>query len=98
MEFVVGLQSDIWGDDCFEAFVLSVLQDMAPDVAHTIAAVDANKRFYTAFSERQAAAVRESWFDMARHDPRYFFNRGGWSIFMQSIPGFKPWIIDRIIG
>lgn len=88
-ELVVNFQSDVWGDGRLGAFVVEMTRDTAPDFGRTLATVGAKKRFYTAFDERQAAAVRRSWFDVARHDPRWLFNRGGWSIFGQSFIGFK---------
>lgn len=88
-ELVVNFQSDVWGDGRLGAIVTDVTRDTAPDFGRTLATIDAKKRFYTAFDERQAATVRRSWFDVARHDPRWLLNRGGWSIFGQSFIGFK---------
>lgn len=88
-ELVVGVQSDVWSDDRLGAFTINILQDRMPALADTIATVDAKKRFYTAFSERQAGAVRQSWVDVARQDPRWLLNRGGWSILGRSFTGFR---------
>jgi len=88
-EIIVGHQSDVWGDDQLVALAINTLHDKMPALAHTIATVDAKKRFYKAFSERQAAVVRQSWFDVARREPRWFLNRGGWSILAQSFAGFR---------
>lgn len=41
-------------------------------------------RFYTAAMERDRASVTESWIKLAANNPRWLFNRGGWSILRKS--------------
>ena len=88
-EMVVALRSSVWSDARFPEFVTAVLGAEIPALEQTVATVSAQKRFYTAFSEHQAAEVRRAWLEVARHDPRWLLNRGGWSILSQSIVGFK---------
>lgn len=88
-EMVIGLQSSVWGDARFPEFVTEVMADEIPALDHTMAVVAAKKRFYGAFDERQAAEVRRSWLEIARHDPRWLLNRGGWSILRQSLLSYQ---------
>lgn len=88
-EMVIGLQSSVWGDARFPEFVTEIMADEIPALDHTMAVVAAKKRFYGAFDERQAAEVRRFWLEIARHGPRWLFNRGGWSMLRQSLVGFK---------
>ncbi len=84
-EIVVGQQSTVWGNGRFGEFVTEVMGAELPGLAHTLAVVAAQKRFYTAYSERRLAEVRRAWLDVARRDPRWLGNRGGWSMLRQSL-------------
>jgi GT2 family glycosyltransferase len=84
-EIAVALRSSVWSDGRFPEFVTAVVGAEIPAIEQTIATVSAQKRFYTAFSDHQAAEVRRAWLEVARHDPRWLLNRGGWSILRQSL-------------
>ena len=84
-EVVTGLQSSVWSDGRFPGFVMAVMAVDIPALGRTMATITAQKRFYTAFGERRAADVRQAWLDVARHDPAWLLNRGGWSILRQAI-------------
>jgi GT2 family glycosyltransferase len=84
-EIVAGLQAGVWSDGRFSEFVAALLVDDLPDLSRAIAVVGAKKRFYSASGERRAADVRQAWLDVARHDPRWLFNRGGWSLLRHSL-------------
>ncbi len=70
-------------------FTISTLKEVIPGLQRTIAKVNAKKRFYTDYFERETIAVWRSWLDVARRDPRWLLDRGGLSILRQSISGFK---------
>lgn len=86
-EIVAGLQSSVWGDGRFTAFVAAILVDEVPNLSRAMAVAGAKKRFYTAFEERRAAEVQQAWLEVARQDPRWLLNRGGWSMLRQAILG-----------
>jgi hypothetical protein len=88
-EFVVGLENDLWGDGRMPEFTISTLKQTIPGLQRTIAKVNAKKRFYTVYSERQTTAVWRSWLEVVRRDPQWLLDRGGLSILRQSISGFK---------
>ena len=84
-EIAIGLRSSVWSDGRFPEFVTSVMAADIPALGRTMETIAAKKRFYTAFGERQAGEVRRAWLDVARRDPHWLLNRGGWSILRQSI-------------
>lgn len=84
-EIVVGLQASVWSDSRYSGFVVTTLADECPELSRTMTAICAKREFYTAFKQRQAAAVRRSWLEIVRQDPTWLFNRGGWSILRRSI-------------
>ncbi len=88
-ELVAGQELTVWSDGRFGEFVTGIIVNEIPTFARTLATVSAKKRFYKAYSERQAKAVRQSWFEVARLEPRWLLNRGGWSILGRSFAGLK---------
>ncbi len=84
-EIAVSHNSTVWSDGRFSEFVASVMQDEIPNLMRTIGIVTLKKRFYNSFGERRTDNVLRTWFDIARRDPRWLLNRGGWSILRQSI-------------
>ena len=90
-EIASGLQASVWGDGRFPEFVVAATEGEIPGLERTMKSVAAKKRFYTAFSERRAVDIRQAWIDVARQDPRWLFNRGGWSILRQSLG--SDWLV-----
>lgn len=88
-EIAAGLQASVWGNGRFSEFVVAATAGEIPGLERTMKSVAAKKRFYTAFSERRAVDTRQAWIDVARQDPRWLLNRGGWSILYQSLQGLK---------
>lgn len=84
-EIVVGLQANVWGDSRFSGFVAATLADTSPELSRTMTVIGAKKAFYTAYKDRQTGALCRSWLDVARQDPTWLLNRGGWSILRRSI-------------
>lgn len=88
-EILAGLQTDVFGDGRMPKFTIRVLQDRLPELSRTLAVVNAKKGFYMASAERYPGKIRQSWLNVARLDPHWLLNRGGWSILAQSFFGFK---------
>jgi glycosyltransferase involved in cell wall biosynthesis len=91
-EEVAGLQQSVWMTDhgAFASLVRDTLHLTASSpLSRTLDTVMAKQRFYSAYRDRDASHIRQTWLRILAGEHAWLFNRGGWSILAQSVLGFR---------